>query len=221
MTIIGLIFDFDGLILDTESPRFRAWCEIYAHYNLEFDLESYAKTLGSDNEHFNPLTDLAAKVGSTFEPPYWKKYQSRREMELLIDEPLMPGVADYFTDAKQLGLKMAIASSSDRRWVISHLTRFKLLDYFQAVETMEDVVKVKPEPELYLKALADLQLKPSEAIVFEDAPHGIASAKKAGIKCVAVPNAISAKLDLSEANLVLRSFKELPLSQLLEKITAY
>lgn len=217
MTIKGLIFDFDGLILDTESSRFRAWCEIYAHYKLEFDLASYAKTLGSDNQHFNPLTDLATKVGSSFEPHFWKKYQSRREMELLIDEPLMSGVADYFTDAKQLGLKMAIASSSDRRWVISHLTRFKLLDYFQAVETMEDVVKVKPEPELYLKALTDLQLRPSEAIVFEDAPHGIASAKKAGLKCVAVPNAISAKLDLSEADLVMESFKQLSLPQLIQK----
>ena len=219
--IRALIFDFDGLILDTESPRFQAWCEIYEHFNLKFDLASYAKTLGSNNEHFNPLTDLAVKVGSMFETQYWKKYQSSREMELLINEPLMPGVADYFAQAKKLGLNMAIASSSDRPWVISHLTRFKLLDYFLVVETMEDVVKVKPEPDLYLKALCDLQLEPQEAIVFEDAPHGIASAKKAGLICVAVPNPVSAQLDLSQADLVMHSFQEFSLRELLVKVSSF
>jgi HAD superfamily hydrolase (TIGR01509 family) len=219
MAIKGLLFDFDGLILDTESPRYLAWCEIYQHYGLNFDLANYAKTLGSSNETFDPIVDLKAKVGSEFDPNYWEKYQSKREMELLINEPLMPGVVDYFIQAKSLQLKMAIASSSDRPWVISHLTRFKLLDFFLAVETMEDVVKVKPEPDLYQKALCDLQLEPSEAIVFEDAPHGIASAKKAGLICVAVPNPLSAQLDLSQADFVLTSFKQLSLPQLLEKLT--
>jgi HAD superfamily hydrolase (TIGR01509 family) len=219
MTIKGLIFDFDGLILDTESPRYHAWCEIYQHYGLDFDLANYAKTLGSSNETFDPIVDLKTKVGSEFDPNYWEKYQNKREMELLINEPLMPGVVDYFIQAKTLQLKMAIASSSDRPWVISHLTRFKLLDYFMAVETMEDVTKVKPEPDLYQKALCDLQLEPHEAIVFEDAPHGIASAKKAGLICVAVPNPLSAQLDLSQADFVLTSFKQLSLPQLLEKLT--
>ena len=220
MAIKGLIFDFDGLILDTESPRYKAWCEIYAHFNLPFDLVNYAKTLGSSNEHFDPIVDLVNKVGSDFDLHYWEKVQSTREMELLIDEPLTPGVADYFDQAKKLNLKMAIASSSDRPWVISHLTRFKLLDYFLAVETMEDVIKVKPEPDLYQKALSDLQLKPSEAIVFEDAPHGIASAKKAGLICVAVPNPLSAQLDLSQADLILASFQQLSLPNLLKKLEA-
>jgi putative hydrolase of the HAD superfamily len=220
MAIKGLIFDFDGLILDTESPRYHAWCEIYQHYGLEFDLANYAKTLGSSNETFNPIVDLKTKVGSEFDPNYWVKYQSKREMELLINEPLMPGVADYFDQAKSLQLNMAIASSSDRPWVISHLTRFKLLHYFLAVETMEDVVRVKPEPDLYQKALCDLQLEPNEAIVFEDAPHGIASAKKAGLICVAVPNPLSAQLNLSEADFVMSSFQEFSLPVLLNKIAS-
>jgi len=218
MTIKGLIFDFDGLILDTESPRYKAWCEIYEHFKQKFDLVDYARTLGSSNEHFDPIVELSKRIGSSFNPPYWEKYQSQREMELLINEPLMPGVLGYFNQATGRHLKMAIASSSDRAWVISHLTRFSILDYFLAIETAEDVAKVKPSPDLYQKALYDLQLKPEQAIVFEDAPHGIASAKKAGLICVAVPNPLSAQLDLSEADLVMDSFEQIPLSELLKKI---
>jgi HAD superfamily hydrolase (TIGR01509 family) len=218
MVIKGLIFDFDGLILDTESPRYTAWCEIYQHFNLQFELSNYAKTLGSSNEYFDPLTDLAKKLGPVFDSHFWNKYHSQREMELLIHEPLMPGVLEYFIQAKKRQLKMAIASSSDRLWVISHLTRFKLLEYFLAVETAENVAKVKPSPDLYQKALSDLQLEPNEAIVFEDAPHGIASAKKAGCFCVAVPNPLSSQLDLSEADFVMDSFQQIPLSALLERI---
>ena len=219
MTIKGLIFDFDGLILDTESPRYHAWCEIFEHFKLKFDLVDYAKALGSSNEHFNPLVELSKKVGSDFNAPYWEKYQSQREMELLIHEPLMPGVQEYFVQAKKRQLKMGIASSSDRPWVISHLTRFNLLPYFLTVETMEDVTKVKPEPDLYQKALSDLQLESNEAIVFEDAPHGIASAKKAGLICVAVPNPLSAQLDLSQADIVMQSFQEFSLPELLNKVS--
>ena len=218
MTINGLIFDFDGLILDTETPRYKAWCEIYQHFNLKFDLSDYAKSLGSSDDFFNPIINLATKSNQPIDEKYWRKHQSRRELELLADQPLMPGVLDYLNEAHRLNLKMAIASSSDRAWVISHLDRFGLMDFFSVIETADEVPIVKPNPDLYQKAISDLRLEPWEAIAFEDAPHGIVAAKKAGLFCVAVPNPLSAQLDLSHADLMIKSFDQIHLPELLLKI---
>lgn len=220
MSIKGLIFDFDGLMLDTESPRYKAWCEIYQHFNLEFNLSDYVKTLGSSDELFNPLDFLATSINEPIDRKQWRKVQSTRELELLADEPLLPGVLDLLNEGKKLGLKLAVASSSDRPWVINHLDHFELIDFFDAIETADDVNIVKPHPELYLKAISDLKINPYEGIAFEDAPHGVVSAKEAGLFCVAVPSPLSANLDLSQSDLVIPSLAEINLSQLIKRINS-
>jgi beta-phosphoglucomutase-like phosphatase (HAD superfamily) len=130
----------------------------------------------------------------------------------------MPGVVEYLDKAVEIGLKIGLASSSDRAWVVNHLTELDLIHYFDVVCTLEDVKLVKPDPDLYQKAVAGLDLLPDQVVAFEDAPNGILAAKRAGLYCVAVPNSVTRSLDLSGADLILDSFCELPLDKTLASL---
>lgn len=130
---------------------------------------------------------------------------------------LLPGVERYLEEARRLGLKTAIASSSSRDWVLEHLRRFELEDRFEAVVCREDVERTKPDPALYCVALQRLSADPNDAIALEDSSNGIRAAKAAGIYCVAVPNAMTSSMDLSSADLRLDCLESLPLSELLER----
>jgi HAD superfamily hydrolase (TIGR01509 family) len=131
---------------------------------------------------------------------------------------VLPGVIDYLDSAEDLGLSLAIASSSPENWVRGHLARLGLYDRFDAIKTADDVKRTKPDPELYFAALNALGVQASEAIVFEDSPNGIRAAKAAGIFAVAVPNKLTAQLKLQEADMRMDSLADLPLKALLERI---
>ena len=102
--------------------------------------------------------------------------------------------------------------------MVGHLDRLGVTDLFDAIVTGDDVARVKPDPELYLLALARLGLEPHEAIVFEDAPNGVLAAKRAGIFTVAVPNALTCDLPLDHADLRVASLADLPLTDLLAAV---
>ena len=121
----------------------------------------------------------------------------------MLTQPILPGVEDYLQTAKELNLKLGIASSSDRKWVEGNLSRLELLDYFDIVHTSDDVEFTKPDPTLYRLALHSLELNPGDAIVLEDSPNGVSASKAAGIFTVAVPNPLTARLNLDHADLVL------------------
>jgi HAD superfamily hydrolase (TIGR01509 family) len=127
-------------------------------------------------------------------------------------------VLQYIADAKRLGLKLAVASSSDRAWVERHLERLGLLKEFDCIKCAEDVEQVKPNPDLYLAVLDELGLRALEAIALEDSPKGITSAKAAGVFCVAVPNALTRQLATDHADLRLDSLAEVPLEALISRI---
>jgi beta-phosphoglucomutase-like phosphatase (HAD superfamily) len=111
-----------------------------------------------------------------------------------------------------------VASSGTREWVEGHLAQRDLRRYFGVVRTSADVQRVKPDPELYLSALAALGVEPQHAVAIEDSHHGLLAAKRAGMKCVIAPNPITQGLDFSEADLVLQSLAEISLSDLLKRI---
>lgn len=215
MFLKGLIFDFDGLVLDTEMPRFQAWVEIYREFGQNLDLFDYAKCIGSSNLHFDPMENLLAISGLRVDTEKVKKQQQTRELELLEKESVLPGVEVLLKEAKGSGLATAIASSSDKPWVISHLKKLNLLHLFDAVLTQNDVKKVKPDPELFISALQALGIKPESAIAFEDSPNGIVAAKKANLFVIGVPNLITSKLDLSGSDFVLQSLQGLTIGRLI------
>ena len=118
-----------------------------------------------------------------------------------------------------MGLKVGLASSSTSDWVRGHLDRLGILESFDCIRCRDHVANAKPEPDLYLSVLECLGVSASEAIAIEDSPNGVLAAKRAGLRCVAIPNSITGQLDLSQADLVLDSLADVTLGGLLELLT--
>jgi HAD superfamily hydrolase (TIGR01509 family) len=204
MSIRALVFDFDGLILETEMPSLQSWAEIYKEYGHELPMAEWHSYIGSDRG-FEPIEHLAALVGEGLDKIATQARRDRRKTELIAALDVIEGVRDYTADAQRLGLRLAIASSSSRAWVLGHLVRLGLDACWDVVRTRDDVERTKPAPDLYLSVTNALGIAPGEAVALEDSPNGIAAAKAAGLLCVAVPNALTADMDLSGADLRLRS----------------
>ena len=139
---------------------------------------------------------------------------------MIHGQSLLPGVLDYLRDAGRLGLKLAIASSSPHSWVDMHAKRLGIFDYFDKVICADDVAagRTKPNPDLFLSALERLRVPKEAVVVFEDSPHGVTAARRAGICVVAVPNPLTSTLVIEGANLTLTSLKDLSLQELLDKV---
>lgn len=218
--IDAIIFDFDGLILETEGPVFRSWQEIYRQFGLELPFERWAGIIGtSDAEHFNPFDDIEETARMKLDREALSAQRRSNEMSMIYKQQVMPGVMSYLNDAKAMGLKLGVASSSTHEWVDGHLERLGLIRYFDAIHCADDVAKTKPDPGLFLLALESLGASNHKAIVLEDSPNGVTAANRAGIFAVAVPNEITRSLNFEHADLKLSSLSEIPLKGLLERIT--
>jgi HAD superfamily hydrolase (TIGR01509 family) len=211
----ALVFDFDGLILDTEGPVFRAWQEEFdAHGCPPLTIEEWSAEIGTMGG-----LDLVSLVRTRATRPFDEnamhtRRRDRRD-ELLQQETVRPGVVEWLDAADELGLRLAIASSSDLGWVEPLLDRLGLRQRFEYLACWGTGVAAKPAPDTYLAACAALGVEPSAAIALEDSPHGIAAAKAAGLWCVAVPHAITELLDLTQADLVLSSLADASLRDVL------
>ncbi|MDX6518788.1 MAG: hypothetical protein QOF50_1634 [Gaiellaceae bacterium] len=218
MAVRGLLFDFDGLIIDTETPSMASWQEVYREHGHELPLDQWMTLVGTIGAPFDPYTHLEELAGPLDRETV---LQRRRDHELSLTdvEDLRPGILEYLEDARALGLKTAIVSSSTQDWINRHLDRLERAEHFEAIVAADhDVSRAKPAPTLYLEALDRLALGPEEAIAFEDSPNGIKAAKAAGIFCVAIPNGVTAALGFDEADLVLESLADLPLRALIERV---
>jgi HAD superfamily hydrolase (TIGR01509 family) len=218
MAIRGLLFDFDGLMVDTETAGRRGWQELYREHGHELPLEQWATLVGTIGAEFDPMGYLEELVGTPLDRAALRERLRTHELSLVEAEALRPGIAEYLTEAEQLGLRKAIVSSSTRRWVDMHLRRLEQAFGWAAIVTADgDVERAKPRPDLYLEALDLLCLQAEEAIAFEDSLNGLRAAQAAGIFCVAVPNEVTAVLGLEEADVLVDSLADLPLADLLER----
>jgi HAD superfamily hydrolase (TIGR01509 family) len=216
--IRGIIFDFDGLILDTEGPVYQSWVELFQDQGTELPFDLWASIIGTSNiEHFDPFKLLEETSGQSLDRETLVPLRYKRELELCNAQPILPGVIDSIERAKELGLKLGVASSSNRSWVAGHLSRLGLAHYFDVVHTSDDVERTKPDPSLFLLVLASLDLQPGEAIAFEDSPNGVTAAKGAGIFTVAIPNDLTRQLSLEHADLKLHSLADLPLDEIIAR----
>ncbi len=202
-----MIFDFDGLILDTEGPGFRAWTELYTSHGCTLPFDKYSACIGTVAA-FDLHAYLEELSGRSFDRVEVEKDCNARWARFMKDEPLLPGVAACIASAKARGMKLAIASSSTEKWVTHNLRRFRLLEQFDAICTRDYVTAVKPDPALYLLALEKLGVDAGEAMAFEDSPPGVLAAKRAGLYCIAVPNPLTKDLPLELADRRLRSLEE-------------
>jgi HAD superfamily hydrolase (TIGR01509 family) len=211
----ALVFDFDGTLADTESAVLRTWQETFRDHGFELPLEAWYAVIGT--QHTTPaMFALLAEHVPGIDPEALRPVTRARVLKLLEKLGPREGVRSYLEDARKNGLKLAVASSSSGAWVNPHLERLGIDGYFDAVLT-GDLHKAKPDPDLYLAVLDALGARPQETIAFEDTPHGVTSAKAAGLTCVAVPNAITESLDFGQADVVLPSFTAKPLEALLSR----
>lgn len=216
MTAPALIFDFDGLLVDTESTALLAWREQFAVHDLVFPLEVWHTYIGSQGSQEAMLAALRAG-GVDFEDAELRGEWRERHNRIVSSEQLRPGVEAFLDDAAAAGAKFAVASSATRDWLDQQLGRLGIRDRFEAI-CARDNGRVKPAPDIYLAALVALGVGAADAIAFEDSPNGITAAKAAGLYCVAVPNAVTADLPLGQADLRVDSFTEVSYPELVDRL---
>ena len=219
MAVRAFLFDFDGLILDTESAAREGWAWLYREHGHELPPDKWALMVGTIGG-WDPMGHLETLVGEPLEAAALNERRSAHELSLLEVEVLRPGIAEYLAAAERNGLKRAIVSSASRRWIDMHLERLERAIGWDAIVTADhDENRAKPRPTLYLEALYVLGVSPGEAVVFEDSPNGIRAAKAAGIFVVGIPNSVTQELGLEEADLVVESLADLPPDELLARFS--
>lgn len=214
----ALIFDFDGLILDTEASCFAAWQALFAEHGQHYGLEDYLVIVGTTNAARDPMALLGERTGRSHDREALR--DRLRELEHARNHTLapLPGVLDTLDQARRLGLRLAVASSSSRGWVEGHLRTQGMFERFEVLANRSDTLRPKPEPDIYLDALRQLGLTANEALAIEDSYNGSLAAKRAGLRCLVVPNAITRGQDFSHADLRRESLAGLDLAALVRQL---
>jgi HAD superfamily hydrolase (TIGR01509 family) len=216
----ALIFDFDGLILDTETPEVLVWQSIYREHGFDLPIHEWEKTIGGYGVSTFDAADHLSHLSQGRLDPDTMRNRYRRESDLLIHaSSIMPGVMEMLDKTRAHGLKLAIGSSSPHSWVDPHLKRLGIFHYFDPIICQDDVQpgRTKPNPDIYLKVLEQLKVQNTEAVVFEDSVNGVEASRRAGIFVVAAPNPLTAKMNV-KGDITVSSLAELSLQDLLARI---
>lgn len=216
--IEAIVFDFDGLIIDTETPEFDSWQEVFESYGATLDRQVWDRAIGRHSMDFDIYKHLGELSGQHIEREEVRPRMRRRYLERIERNPVLPGVEEYLDTAKGMGLKLAVASSSSPGWAAGHLRGRGLLHYFEFVLDAGDVLNAKPDPELYTMSAERLGLRPVNALAIEDSVVGLTAAKAAGLPCVVVPNPMTKGMDFSLADIRLGSLADVPLGSLLDRL---
>lgn len=203
------MFDFDGLIADTETPEFETWCEEFRHHGAELHIDEWIKCVGAGPTVWDVFEHLQTFVPSPLDREAVMQRRSARFREVTSQLSVMPGVVELLDQAQSNGVACGVASSSTSDWVGGYLERFGLTERFSAIVTRDMVASPKPAPDLYLEACRRLGVESRRAVALEDSVNGVNAALAAGMKCIAVPNTITARFDLSHASRVVPTLKEL------------
>ena len=219
MLVRAVVFDFDGLILETEEPIYVALRELWAEHGHDLPLELWAQSIGTNSgDAFDAIAELNKLAGTDYTEEGLTPRLRPRIDALIASQDLMPGVVDWVREAEELGLGVGIASSSGRSWIVGHLERLGHADRFPVVCCYDDVGVAKPAPDAYVGACRMLGAEPSEAIAVEDSVNGLRAAKAAGMRCIAVPTPMTKHLDFSEADLVIPSLADCSLASAIDRL---
>lgn len=205
MAIRAVLFDFDGIVVDTEWAIYQAWLRTFQAHNHDLPLELYTRCIGSDFDTWSPKTHLEDLTGNSFD---WHDLDTRRQKEIVSElegSQAMPGVIELLDALEEKTIPAAVVSSSSHHWVDGWLERIGLAERFQTVVCRGDAPRIKPAPDLYLEAAKRMELEPAMCLVIEDSMNGVKSAKAAGMPVWAVPNRVTSCLDFSEADRVFES----------------
>ena len=211
----AILLDFDGLILDTETPLYTSWQEVCDVHCVPMDHTWWANLLTAKADPPEAYDLLEQRSSLPFDREQVRTARYARELQLIEEQALLPGVAELISQARKLALCIGIASNSERAWVTGHLSRLGLLESIDQIRCRDDVLHPKPCPDPYLAVLEALGVLPGQAIAFEDSPAGVAAAKAAGVFCVAVPNTVTRGIAFPGVDLVVSSLAEVSLERLL------
>lgn len=210
----ALVFDFDGLIVDTESAIYEAWRELYLHHGHDLPLPTYVQCVGSTFGHYDPMAALEELTGG---PVAWESVLPRKDArirELQQGLDTLPGIRELLMEADRAGIPCAVASSSQRSHVQTWLDRTGIGDAFAAIRTRDDVASAKPAPDLFLAAAEALGLSAPETLVLEDSLNGLRAARAAGAPCVIVPSPVTRGSDFAGAAAILDTLHAVGVPQL-------
>ena len=215
--IQALVFDFDGLMLDTEGPLVESWRILYERLGVDpIPIVEWGRSLGRDAKDPAQLDPLARLEQLTGGPVHEELQAERRRVrdEMVDAAPIQPGVVELLDQAAARGIPVGVASSSPVSWIERHLGPRGLLDRFAVLSCAGNSVRGKPDPATYALACSSLGADPAESVALEDSPNGVRAAKAAGMTCIAVPNGVSRDLDVSHADLVVETLLDVDLGRI-------
>jgi HAD superfamily hydrolase (TIGR01509 family) len=210
----AIVFDFDGVIIDSEKVRYDAWQAVFSLYGQILPLKEWLKNIGRASYAANPHEILEELTGLKIAADDLHEQAKRFELEFVSTIPALPGVLELIEDARSRNIQIAVASSSSRQWVEGHLKRLFVFDNFSTLVCREDTITHKPSPEPYLTAIKRLKCTPEESIAIEDSPLGINSAISAGLKCIAVGCSLTKQMNLNSATMQFSSLADFNLALL-------
>lgn len=214
--LAGILFDFDGLVLDTETSEYLTVAESFADHGLELSRDEWVKIIGTaDHPHWTEMLETALGRPLTNMEEVLEVRRARHHARI-SEETVRPGVVELATAARDAGVGVAIASSSPLDWVLGHITRLGIDDLFPVRATRDDVghARTKPQPDLFLLAAERLGVEPACCVVLEDSEPGVTAGNAAGCATVAVPAGMTAHLAFEHAELVVPSLAEVDLDRL-------
>jgi putative hydrolase of the HAD superfamily len=218
--IKAVVFDFDGVIVETEEPEYLAWRAIWAEHGQTLALDEWATVIGAayGPDTFHPIYDLVARTGLDLDEEELQDRKRVLTQQKLTSVAIEDGVEARVRQAREMGLGLAIASSSPRSWIDALLQTLAVADWWPVVACVDDCGVTKPDPAVYRIACERLCVEPGEALAVEDSWAGVLAAKAAGLKCVAVPTRMTAHMDFGEADLIVDSLRALDLSEVIGRL---
>lgn len=208
MRFRAVLFDFDGIVVDTEWAIYQAWLRTFQRHGHDLPLATYVRCVGSDFDTWSPKTHLEDLTGGSFD---WHQLDESRQVEIRRDLELagaMPGVTHLLARLRHESVKRAVVSSSSHHWVDGWLEKLGLMNEFDTVVCRGDAPRIKPAPDLWQEALHRLGESPEDCLAIEDSLNGVHSAKAAGLTVWAIPNRTTATINFAEADRVFSSMDE-------------
>lgn len=216
MELAGILFDFDGLILDTETSEYLTVADAFADHGLELSRADWVSIIGTaDHPHWTEMLETALGRPLTDREAVLETRRARHHARI-SQESIRPGVVALADAARAAGVGVAVASSSPHDWVAGHLENHAIDHLFPVRATRDDVgaARAKPHPDLFLLAAERLGVDPARCVVLEDSEPGVTAANTAGCVSIGVPAGMTAHLRFDHADLVVPSVAELDLDRL-------
>lgn len=212
MDFAAVLFDFDGILVDTEWAIYQAWRRTFERHGHDLPLEVYTRCIGSDFATWSPKTHLEDLTGNAFD---WHALDAHRQEEIvgeLHGQGPMPGVVEWLEKLQGSAVPLAVVSSSSHHWVDGWLERLDLARFFTTTLCRGDAARIKPAPDLFLEASRRLEAPPSDCLVIEDSGNGLEAAKAAGMTAWIIPNRVTSCLDFRKADRIFTSMSGCPLA---------